>query len=124
MVKLFSFETSSPGMSRANPVTTNWDSNPCGQKSQLKCSENVFNVKLADNIAWVVVKLLDNKDRWIAEYEAGNNKQEKKKAKRILQQFMGTGQLKVGGQGCDHKGMTLHRRLRSCLSAIRNKHCT
>ena len=92
---------------------------------------NIFLADLANNIAWVIVKMIDNQELWVVKYvvaglgesdsNGGNVTSDSKTGRKCDTKFTQKGKLEVGGDGWNEEGKALYR-IRGCLKAIDQKH--
>ena len=94
--------------------------------------DNIFMVDLADNIAWMIVKMIDNKDCWgirTDDPELGGTEQvdmhvahSKKRGRKDNTRFTKKGKMGVGIDGWNEDGNTRYILIRGCLKAIDPSH--
>ena len=77
------------------------------------CGNNIFEADLSDDIAWALVKLMDNADKW-------NGGTVGKKKGEGVHKFTVCG--KGGGFGWNDEGIELYKTLRGCFKAIKAHH--
>ena len=94
--------------------------------------DNIFLVDLANNIAWVVVKMIDNQYGWgirtgdavLEGVEEGaiNVAHVSKRGRKSSTRFTKKGRMSVGVDGWNEEGKSLYKILRGCLKAIDPSH--